>query len=587
MKTSVVFLFICVVVCGGAAALGQNYYFSLDIGSDLEMDDPITPGPIDPGCIYAAPYALGNVAIKFDEQIFNGMPPPPPPAIIYPGDIVDYTNFFDLDGEDQLLDLIMIEGEPHLIETNASMGTGLWKNPHVLYISYDDDGAPGWPINDIPVLVTPTHGQAAPYDEILSGTVWRAWTLIGAADEDALGLTNNPVAGDDTFDDDVDALDVEFLDWWYWTCDHEACGDGQGGALDPGAIYVTSLSVPGYMPAIPQAFLGLIDDPATPIIEDADVDAFEFCTTDDPEVLQFFAGTIPGHEYLAVLFSVDQDDPLTANVDESGGLMPHTVYISLLTGEPPMVLAEYDEDIDAIAVYGTGEQEDEYDFGDAPDTPYPTLLVNNGARHRIVSHVFMGLLIDAEADGQPNASATLDDTTNLKDEDGVSFTTLLVPGQGANVDVVASVAGSLSAWIDFNADGSWGAPGENIFAAQALTAGVNHLTFTVPPGLLPTNTFARFRFTTNQVSLNYTGLVDNGEVEDYEVIIRADEEGDHEVCPKWIQPPDCDAGLDMASAYSFSGDTLPVVADDWWCDGRPVSGIKWWGSYIGYATNTG
>jgi hypothetical protein len=282
---------------------------------------------------------------------------------------------------------------------------------------------------------------------------------------------------------------------------------------------------------------------------------------------------------------VDQDDPLTLNVDESGGLNSNTVYISLLTAEEPVIVMEYDEDIDAMAVYETQEQQDEYDFGDAPDPNYPTLRLNNGAQHRIVSTVYMGAQIDAEADGQPNASATQDDNTNLDDEDGVTFNSPLYVGQMASVDVVASVNGSLSAWIDFNQDGSWAGSTDNCFSGQALTSGINHLFFAVPVGATPGTTFARFRFTTNQVSLSYTGLVDNGEVEDYQVEIES-EEGDGDICPKWMQPPDCENGLDTLSAYWDAPTMFPIVADDWYCDGRPIAGIKWWGSYIGLASNT-
>lgn len=60
------------------------------------------------------------------------------------------------------------------------------------------------------------------------------------------------------------------------------------------------------------------------------------------------------------------------------------------------------------------------------------------------------------------------------------------------------------------------------------------------------------------------------------------------VCPKWIQPPDCDIGLDAASWWMAEGAGLPTIkaADDWLCDGRPVAGVRWWGSYIGWETNS-
>ena len=57
-------------------------------------------------------------------------------------------------------------------------------------------------------------------------------------------------------------------------------------------------------------------------------------------------------------------------------------------------------------------------------------------------------------------------------------------------------------------------------------------------------------------------------------------------CPKWQQEPDCWFGLDLPS-YALDQDgeaLLPhyMVADDWRCDGRPITAIRWWGSYIGW-----
>jgi len=58
------------------------------------------------------------------------------------------------------------------------------------------------------------------------------------------------------------------------------------------------------------------------------------------------------------------------------------------------------------------------------------------------------------------------------------------------------------------------------------------------------------------------------------------------LCPKWIQWPDCDIGLDVGS-WTVEGETQAtvVVADDWYCDGRPINALRWWGSYSGWQTN--
>jgi len=43
------------------------------------------------------------------------------------------------------------------------------------------------------------------------------------------------------------------------------------------------------------------------------------------------------------------------------------------------------------------------DFGDASEVPYPTLLLNNGARPTIVAGVSMGALVACLSQGEPAA----------------------------------------------------------------------------------------------------------------------------------------------------------------------------------------
>jgi len=215
------------------------------------------------------------------------------------------------------------------------------------------------------------------------------------------------------------------------------------------------------------------------------------------------------------------------------------------------------------------------DFGDAPDPTYPTLLASNGARHTIVAGVMLGASIDAELDGLPDATATGDDNNGSDDEDGVAFTSLLIPGQQATVDVTASVPGRLNAWIDFYGDGDWSDAIDRIFNNVALTGGglTDTLAFTVPATAKGNiNTFARFRFNTAG-GLSYNGQATDGEVEDHTVHI--------EYKLKWSQPPfemepGAYYGWDEPSIYGW----MQIVADDWPCkDQRPVTDIHWWGSY--------
>lgn len=162
------------------------------------------------------------------------------------------------------------------------------------------------------------------------------------------------------------------------------------------------------------------------------------------------------------------------------------------------------------------------DFGDAPDPlaatagEYPTLLANDGARHVLPTAgatLFLGTAIDADADGQPNADATGDDTdTEGDDEDGV----VIVPqarGQAVTFEVTASAAGLFDAWIDFDGDGTW-APAEQVFTDEPVAAGTQTLTsaLVVPIGAVA-DTFVRSRLSTAG-GLAPTGRADDGEVED-------------------------------------------------------------------------
>jgi hypothetical protein len=225
------------------------------------------------------------------------------------------------------------------------------------------------------------------------------------------------------------------------------------------------------------------------------------------------------------------------------------------------------------------------DFGDAPDPTYPTVLAHNGARHTIVRELFLGRGVDGEADGQPNANADGDGN----DDDGVSFTSVLQPGMAASLEVTASARGYLNAWIDFDQDGSFAGRSEQIFADELLTGGINRLTFTVPAEAVPGATYARFRFNSRGL-LSYDGPASDGEVEDYRVQIATSYEPHATsglTAVLWSQLP---AGPSAVDPYSFEPGSEPsalhlrqIAADDWQTsDGRPVTGIHWWGVFDGW-----
>ncbi len=164
-----------------------------------------------------------------------------------------------------------------------------------------------------------------------------------------------------------------------------------------------------------------------------------------------------------------------------------------------------------------------FDFGDAPEAPYPTTLRNDGARHLVNPDFFMGARIDAESDGQPSADALGDDGPpgTPDDEDGVVFLDALKPGTLVQVQVTVSTSGRLDAWVDFNANGSWADEGERIFSGEPVSGGANTLKFDVPPGAKQTETYARFRYSRGGVK-NFDGPAADGEVEDYKVTIEGE-----------------------------------------------------------------
>ncbi|MBN1363138.1 MAG: LamG domain-containing protein [Sedimentisphaerales bacterium] len=242
----------------------------------------------------------------------------------------------------------------------------------------------------------------------------------------------------------------------------------------------------------------------------------------------------------------------------------------------------------------TGQALADKDFGDAPDPTYQTLEISEGARHTIGSRVYLGSRVDAETDGQPNATATGDDNDGTDDEDGVVFVSALTPGEAAVVEVTASVTGALNAWLDFNSDGDWDDAGEHIFTDETLAPGLNTLGFVVPADAMPGSTFSRWRFSTMR-GLRYTGLATDGEVEDYAV--RIEDVTIPDTLPvehlKWSQPPleqipgsntPIYCGWDEPSYTSKPLQTTysswTMVADDFRCSGRmPVASVHWWGGY--------
>lgn len=193
-------------------------------------------------------------------------------------------------------------------------------------------------------------------------------------------------------------------------------------------------------------------------------------------------------------------------------------------------------DISSTGPYVNGEVEDyqftTLDYGDLPAVYNTTNNAANGARHTI-GGLYLGPTIDAELEGKQNASALGDDITDsVNDEDGVATTLPWANGvNGGSVFVTASGAGCLSGWIDWNNDGDMNDAGENPIPMTPVVAGGNVVLFNVPAGTFPavTTLFARYRLVpdtnangicSDETPVGLTGLVANGEVEDYLYALR-------------------------------------------------------------------
>lgn len=161
---------------------------------------------------------------------------------------------------------------------------------------------------------------------------------------------------------------------------------------------------------------------------------------------------------------------------------------------------------------------------DQSDAPDGTAL--GTAQHTIVGGFRLGAAIDAENAPQPSAGAEGDDLDMTgDDEDGVSFPGL-IQGQTAAIDVSVTQAsggqGYLQAWIDWNGDGDFDDPGEQVAAdRQSASAGTHTLSLpvNVPPGATTQATFSRFRWS-SRPGLASGGAAPDGEVEDYSLTIQ-------------------------------------------------------------------
>jgi len=202
------------------------------------------------------------------------------------------------------------------------------------------------------------------------------------------------------------------------------------------------------------------------------------------------------------------------------------------------------------------------DFGDAP-APYPTTLTEEGARH-LAGGPVLGSVRDAESNGLHSVAADADDNAGIDDEDGVSFGVVRVGALDAEVTVSvtdAPAGAKLDAWVDFNADGCWGGPGERIAGGVTVSNGPNAMHFDVPGWALDGTNFARFRLSTAG-DLGVAGAALDGEVEDHALWIRPSSPGTGAFRSHTISM--AADGADCVFAVDMEGDgDMDVLSASW------------------------
>ncbi len=121
---------------------------------------------------------------------------------------------------------------------------------------------------------------------------------------------------------------------------------------------------------------------------------------------------------------------------------------------------------------------------------------------------------NAEAD---DAAHDVYDASRNDDEDGVSIPPLQ-QGKSVELTIPVTEAGYLQGWIDWNGDGDFNDTGEQIVANKSANGGDISLSVNVPNDARIGQTFARFRYGSEQ-NVGATGYAKDGEVEDASVQI--------------------------------------------------------------------
>ncbi len=352
-----------------------------------------------------------------------------------------------------------------------------------------------------------------------SGTIeylpYREWTLQNVYLTDLTQLTNDTamsVAGSDlNLQLSVGKVISKFFDYDDTT---KAASSFTGRSFASSALNSTNSSFAPSTTAPVSTFSNSVDFITPPVSSGIGNQLASSATTRVIPLTSFFSDEQEPSSKLTYTYTILDNEALFDLVNINGN---KELVLDFVNGRSGLATIRVDA-MDSFGLVGSDTfqigSDVVVDFGDAP-APYPTLLADNGAAH-VATGPRLGTLRDAEANGQPNASATGDGN----DEDGVMFGRLLnsVDLAGVNVTLQNASSAFVDAWIDFNRDGDWDDPGEKILDSIALIAGLQTLNYNVPTGLTTGIANARVRVSSSG-GLSPTGIADDGEVEDYQINI--------------------------------------------------------------------
>jgi hypothetical protein len=335
------------VIIGGmlllpaARGISQEISFSLDLGSDHDLSDPLPAGSplFDAGDVYTRGCAAGTAGDAMDDaEVFT--PDPLSTVPVHAGcGAVAFQDYFDLDAFDRTripYDWLIerIGQKIYKEQMPEEYAEGIY-TPNFLAISFDDDSPPPWcdPGACVPTDSGAMRGTAANDDEIVAltldmskGPPFAILGSYGAADE----VTVHPDLGTDPpgqlRDDDVDALDLysdelDDLETKYFSVDFEA-----NYGLVPGVVYAVSPKGTPVDVILPSD-LGLGPK--------VDLNAIAFV---------WFSENPGDPLALALVFSVE---------DPAGVLDPRILYYSFMTGTHAQLISApiANAPIDAVAAW--------------------------------------------------------------------------------------------------------------------------------------------------------------------------------------------------------------------------------------------